>query len=150
MLAITADGASTNRLLFTLLSSSNDIDVPESEMYKIPNPYTDEDRSIYFLSDPPHLLKTIRNCVASKKRNLKVYFIARNKNVLSIMLHDHLQNKGKKISWSHIDELYKGDSGAVGSAAGLCLLPKLKYEHVHLNNFSKMRVDLAAQVRVQI
>ena len=31
-------------------------------------------------------------------------------------------------------------------AAGLRLVPKLKYEHVHLTNFSKMRVDLAAQV----
>jgi hypothetical protein len=29
---------------------------------------------------------------------------------------------------------------------GLSLLPKLKYEHVHLTAFSKMRVDLAAQV----
>jgi len=26
------------------------------------------------------------------------------------------------------------------------LVPKLKYEHIHLNSFSKMRVDLAAQV----
>ena len=29
---------------------------------------------------------------------------------------------------------------------GLSLLPKLKFEHVHLTSFSKMRVDLAAQV----
>lgn len=29
---------------------------------------------------------------------------------------------------------------------GLRLLPKLKYEHLHLTSFSKMRVDLAAQV----
>ena len=27
-----------------------------------------------------------------------------------------------------------------------CIIPKLKYEHVHLTSFSKMRVDLAAQV----
>ena len=31
-------------------------------------------------------------------------------------------------------------------AVGLRLVPKLKYEHVHLTTFSKMRVDLAAQV----
>jgi len=31
---------------------------------------------------------------------------------------------------------------------GLRLLPKLKYEHIHLTAFSKMRVDLAAQVHV--
>lgn len=29
---------------------------------------------------------------------------------------------------------------------GLCLLPKLKFEHIKLTSFSKMRVDLAAQV----
>ena len=29
---------------------------------------------------------------------------------------------------------------------GLRLLPKLKYEHLKLTSFSKMRVDLAAQV----
>ena len=33
------------------------------------------------------------------------------------------------------------------SEAGLVLLPKLKHEHVHLTNFSKMRVDLVSQVR---
>ena len=26
------------------------------------------------------------------------------------------------------------------------MVPKLKYEHIHLNSFSKMGVDLAAQV----
>lgn len=34
------------------------------------------------------------------------------------------------------------------SASGLSLIPKLKYEHLHLTSFSKMRVDLAAQVFV--
>lgn len=29
---------------------------------------------------------------------------------------------------------------------GLRLVPKLKYEHIHLTSYSKMRVDLAAQV----
>ena len=32
------------------------------------------------------------------------------------------------------------------SHSGLSLVPKLKYEHVYLTSFSKMRVDLAAQV----
>lgn len=30
---------------------------------------------------------------------------------------------------------------------GLSLLPKLKYEHIYLTSFSKMRVNLAAQVK---
>ena len=34
----------------------------------------------------------------------------------------------------------------VGKASGLTVVANLKYEHVHLTSFSKMRVDLAAQV----
>lgn len=145
MLAITADGASINRLLFTLLSTVTKEptdDIP----YKVLNPYTDEKRSIYFISDPPHLLKTIRNCVANKRRNLwvKLHY---NTSYQWLANNSHQQNKGKVISWDHIEDLYKLDSGACGSAtAGLCLVPKLKYEHIHLTSFSKMRVDLAAQV----
>lgn len=32
------------------------------------------------------------------------------------------------------------------AAPGLSILHKLKYEHIQLNSYSKMRVDLAAQV----
>ena len=39
--------------------------------------------------------------------------------------------------------LYYRDAGAHREAAGLALVPKLKYEHIHLTSFSKMRVDLA-------
>ena len=34
--------------------------------------------------------------------------------------------------------------------AGVVLALKLKYEHIHLNSFSEMRVDLAAQVNFHI
>lgn len=44
--------------------------------------------------------------------------------------------------------LYKMDRGGSSSTApGLALLWKVKYEHVYLTSYSKMRVDLAAQVR---
>ena len=33
---------------------------------------------------------------------------------------------------------------------GLSILPKLRYEHIKLNSYSKMRVDLAAQVIIMI
>ena len=36
------------------------------------------------------------------------------------------------------------------SSTGLTTIPKIKHEHVYLNNFSKMRVDLAAQVCIII
>jgi len=34
------------------------------------------------------------------------------------------------------------------TGSGIGRVPKLKYEHVNLTSFSKMRVDLAAQVIV--
>lgn len=123
VLAVTCDGASPNRRLFKLHRSGKGV------TYKVPNPYTSEARFVYFISDPPHLLKTTRNCWASKKR--------------------HLWCKGKEISWRHLKRLYQGDSGACWEAPGLSLVPKLKYEHIYLTSFSKMRVDLAAQVLSQ-
>ena len=56
-----------------------------------------------------------------------------------------MQCNGKKIEWRHLQELYERD---IQGGMGLRLLPKLKYEHIHLSSFSKMRVDLAAQVSV--
>ena len=53
------------------------------------------------------------------------------------------------ISWKHLTDLYEKNR-AQAPDAGLALLPKLKYEHVHLTSYSKMRVDLAAQVIVHI
>lgn len=47
------------------------------------------------------------------------------------------------ISWSHIVKLYLDKTDSVQS---LSCVPKLKYEHIYLTSFSKMRVDLAAQV----
>lgn len=37
-------------------------------------------------------------------------------------------------------------SEKITAAPGVSLVPKLKYEHIYLTSFSKMRVDLAAQV----
>ena len=65
VIAATADGASSNRSFFQLCSQS-------STEHKTRNPFADDGRMIYFFSDPPHLLKTIRNCLASKKRDLWV------------------------------------------------------------------------------
>ena len=60
-----------------------------------------------------------------------------------------MQCNGKEILWQHLKNLYQSDGGAMRDAAGLAMVPKLKYEHVNLTSFSKMRVDLAAQVHAQ-
>ena len=60
VIALTCDGASANRKFFKLHKSSTD-DI----IYKTINPYADEDRPVFFISDPPHLIKTVRNCWAN-------------------------------------------------------------------------------------
>ena len=67
VLAATADGASPNRRLIKLHGSGKLV-------YKVINPHTPDNSYLYFFSDPPHLLKTTRNCWASKKRQLWVSF----------------------------------------------------------------------------
>ncbi|XP_065883726.1 uncharacterized protein [Dysidea avara] len=111
----TCDGATSNRRLYHLLTKS------EPEKHKVRNKYSKEERYIYLICDPPHLLKTIRNCFSSRP----------------------LWRCGKYISWQHVVSLYRRTTGA---GTGVSLVPKLKYEHLHLTSFSKMRVDLAAQV----
>ena len=63
---MTSDGASTNRRLMKIHDTSNDL------VYKVKNPYSTDGRDFFFFSDPPHLLKTTRNCWSSKCRSLWV------------------------------------------------------------------------------
>lgn len=65
VIACTCDGLSVNRRFFKL-HGTGDI------VHKVLNPYSVDGRHIFFLSDPPHLIKTVRNCWASSKRLLWV------------------------------------------------------------------------------
>ncbi len=56
VIAITADGAAPNRRFFCMHRNGNGL------TYKVKNIYAADERFIYFISDPPHLVKTIRNC----------------------------------------------------------------------------------------
>ena len=58
-----------------------------------------------------------------------------------------VQVNGKYIEWGHIVQLYERLSTTYIQSFGLSVLPKLKLEHVKLTGFSRMRVDLAAQVQ---
>ena len=139
------DGNSANRRFFKLYSS---LVMPE-EVYKVNNPFTSEDRQIFFMSDPPYLIKTTRNCWASQKLILWVSKLINNvaNGQINVGLLFNVKQNGKEILWKHLmicttHALH----GASTSTPGLSILPHLKYEHVYLISFSKMRVDLAAQV----
>lgn len=66
VLAVTSDGATCNRSLFKMHTRTRDV------IYKTRNVFSSKTEYIYFFSDPPHLIKTIRNCFASSKRDLWV------------------------------------------------------------------------------
>jgi hypothetical protein len=74
VLCITADGASTNREFFRMHHDKKD---PQT-LYKTCNLYSPENRWLYFISDPPHLMKTVRNCWSHSgkdgSRHMKVKF----------------------------------------------------------------------------
>ena len=59
VLCITADGASPNRKFFRMHYSKKD---PDTLFYKTQNIYSPDSRWLYFVCDPPHLMKTVRNC----------------------------------------------------------------------------------------
>ena len=58
-LKVTADGASPNRKFFQLHHKSQD---SCTYPYKAQNMYSFDNRWVYFFADPPHLIKTVRNC----------------------------------------------------------------------------------------
>ena len=68
-------------------------------------------------------------------------------HILYSNLHVFLKCNGREIKWQHIVDLYERNVGRKTETPGLSIAHKLKYEHIKLTNFSKMRVDLAAQVR---
>jgi len=67
VMALICDGLAANRKLFRLHDPSAHV----GDVYKVKNPYC-LDRHVFFMSDPPHLMKTVRNAWSSSKRKLWV------------------------------------------------------------------------------
>lgn len=57
-----------------------------------------------------------------------------------------LQINGQRIAWKHVRDLVDKVHSTSVASHGLSLVPKLKQEHINLTSYSRMRVDLAAQV----
>ena len=84
------------------------------------------DRFIYILSDPPHLVKTARNCLHNSGFGQATQY---------------MWNGGKYVVWQHIIQIYNE-----GQENGLKILPIIISDHVKLTLYSVMRVNLATQV----
>ena len=121
VLYLCCDGATPNRKFFKLHSTGN------AGVHYCDNPFAEDDRKIYFISDPPHLLKTARNCFSNSHSHRHTRTLWRN---------------GQSLSWMHIVDLFQDH--CENSVYRLC--PKLTRQHVDLTAFSAMKVNLAAQV----
>ena len=68
VLVITCDGASVNCRLWKVHATKDGDEIT----HKVTNIFANPTRPLFSISDPPHLLKTIRNCWWSSKRMLWV------------------------------------------------------------------------------
>jgi hypothetical protein len=124
VLFITCDGASPNRRFFKLHQLPQQIN--DSTVYCTDNPFAvGENRYLFFISDVPHLIKTIRNCFANSYSHNKTR---------------KLWNE-KDVSWMQIVDLYEECTLGIYN-----LCPKLTRSHIDLTAYSCMKVRLAAQV----
>ncbi|KAK3932751.1 Transposable element P transposase [Frankliniella fusca] len=121
VLSLIFDGASCNKKFIMMhfkYGSSSDF------VYSTRNVAATEERPLFFIVDPPHLLKTIRNCFSNSYG------------------HKHTRNmwkNGQKISWEAIEMLHSV------SVAEKYKIHKLNQAHVRLTPFSRMNVKLATQ-----
>ena len=121
VLFLTCDGASANRRFFNIHGQVNDF------IHFTDNPFSNDGRKVYFISDVPHLLKTTRNCFSNS-------FSHKNTR--------RLWNNGKDISWVHLLTLFEQHC----ELALYSPCPKLTRNHVDMTAFGCMKVNLAAQV----
>ncbi|KAK3932702.1 Transposable element P transposase [Frankliniella fusca] len=122
VLSLTCDGAATNRKFFKMHRSYYS-DSPE--VYCTKNLASGDSRPLFFIVDPPHLLKAVRNAFANSFSHRKTRKLWKN---------------GEFLSWQVIEKLYeltKNDKWRTH---------KLTKAHVKLSSFSCMTVKFATQV----
>ena len=85
---ITADGASANRKFFRLHREPSGSNVCNGVVYKTTNVHATK-REVYFMSDVPHLLKTVRNCWEKSRFGGTRLMMARDKDacIYTCILH---------------------------------------------------------------
>jgi hypothetical protein len=123
VIAFACDGAKPNRKFMKSLGTKNDI--KNGVVYRTINRYCHE-RYIYLICDVPHLIKTTHNCwLSSMFGGVRCMWI-----------------NGQHILWDYLRELYNKTQ----LDSGLYICRQLKFEHINLTSYSKMKVNLAAQV----
>ena len=108
------------------LTHDDELNANRDVVYRTIHFFSEDKHYIYFISDPPHLLKTASNCLNNSGSGKGTRF---------------MWNGGLFLIWNHISDIFLEDQ-----EYGLQLLPKITYEHVYLAPYSVMNVRLAAQV----
>ena len=93
VMALVCDGLAANRKLFRLHKPVTA--APTEITYKVKNPFADDGRDLYFICDPPHLIKCVRNAWANSKRLLWVRDCIALK--LFVLIFVVVQRKGDKL-----------------------------------------------------
>ena len=113
VIATTSDGASTNRRFYRMhkdLDGNSQSDV----CYQTINLYGKK-RFIYFITDPPHLVNTVRNCLHHSGDGKQTRY---------------MWNDGKYLLWQKIAGMYFMDA-----ESPLKVLPKITYDHISLTPY---------------
>lgn len=124
IIAFICDGFSTNRAFIKMHKPATIL--PSGIIFDTINKAAPE-RKLYFISDVPHLLKTIRNCFMNSRWDNR-------------KSRRHMMNKGKKISWDFLVKLYETDKGK-----NLRKSFKLNAMNVYPDSYARMKVLYAAQ-----
>ena len=91
------------------------------------NPFSDV--PLFFISDPPHLMKKLRNNIYNS-----------GSKAISPRYTRYLLLNSKPILWEHIYSVYQRDKNRHLFATDM------RSSHVHLDSVGKMKVKLAVQV----
>ncbi|KAE8739917.1 hypothetical protein FOCC_FOCC014581 [Frankliniella occidentalis] len=124
ILSVVCDGSSLNRSFFQMHRPVTEL--PSGLVFDTIN-LCAPDRTLYFISDTPHLLKTIRNCFAKSGVHSKC--------------KRRLTKGSQVIVWKTIERVFLEDHANTWRRN--C---KLNSMIVYLNSYSCMKVSYAAQV----
>ncbi|KAK3916262.1 Putative nuclease [Frankliniella fusca] len=122
--SIICDGAAMNKKFSRIHPGVDALQVGSDYVYATKNLAATEERLLYFMVDPPHLLKTVRNCLTNSYCHKKSRKMWKN---------------NEDLSWVTIEKLY-----AI-SAQDKYPPHKLTRAHIKLTPFSCMKVILATQ-----
>ena len=122
IVAFVCDGSAVNRAFFQMQSPRTKTE--SGLVLDIHNPW-DPERPIFFIPDPPHALKTARNCLENSGRK-------KSRNMMK---------NGESITWKPIIRLFKWKSEQT-----IKKLPRLTAASVYLNSYSRMSVPLCTRV----